>query len=293
MYNEITSNKRRTAILMVIFTAVILLISYTVGQMNGGGYSGLAIAACFSLVMTLVSYFSGDKIALASSGAKTIAKADNPYLYRLVENLSIAEGQPMPRLYMMDDRSINAFATGRDPAHASVAVTRGALEKLTSEELEGVLAHELSHIKNYDVRLMTVVSALLGTIIILGNLVWRMRLFGGRRDSRDNGNALFMVVGLILLFLSPIIGQLIQLAISRRREFLADAAGALLTRYPEGLARALEKIMKENIPLERANAGTAHLFISNPFGKDSTVQKLFMTHPPLIERIAILRKMGI
>lgn len=293
MYSEIASNKRRTVILMALFTAVILLAGYAIGQTSGYGYNGLLLAALFSFLMTLFSYFKGDKIALLSAGAKTIVKEDNPYFYRLVENLAITAGQPMPKLYMIDDSAINAFACGRSPVYASVAVTRGALEKLTNEELEGVLAHELSHIKNYDVRLMTVVSALLGTIIILGDFVWRMRLFGGRsRDRENNGNPIVLVVGLILLILSPIIGQLIQLAISRRREFLADASGALLTRYPEGLARALEKIASENIPLKRATTATAHLFISSPFGKKGSISKFFMTHPPLEERIALLRGMS-
>lgn len=289
MYNEIASNKRRTAVLMIIFTAVILLVGYLVGSQSGSGYGGLVVAAIFSFGMTLISYFSGDKIALASSGAKPIAKEHNPYLYRLVENLSITAGQPVPKIYVIDDPAINAFATGRGPTHASVAVTNGALAKLTNEELEGVLAHELSHIKNYDVRLMTVIGALLGTIIILGDWFWRIRLFGGNRNSRENGHPLIMIIGLVILILSPIIGQLIQLAISRRREFLADASGSLLTRYPEGLARALEKIGQENQPLARANAATAHLFIANPYGK---VHKLFATHPPIAERVAKLRRMG-
>src|SRR3989338_4704734 len=291
MYNEITSNKRRTAILMALFTAVVIFLGYTIGQMSGYGYNGLIIAMIFSFGMTLLSYFSGDKIALLSSGAKNITKEANPYLHRIVENLSITAGQPMPKLYIINDTAINAFACGRSPNHASVAVTNGALEKLTNEELEGVLAHELSHIKNYDVRLMTIVSALLGTIIILGDLVWRMHFFGGRsRDRENNGNPIMLVVGLILLILSPIIGQLIHLAISLRREFLADASGALLTRFPEGLARALEKIGQENIPMRRATAATAHLFIANPFGK---IHKLFATHPPIQERISILRKMSL
>ncbi len=292
MYNEIASNKRRTAFLMIIFTVIIVLAGYAIGQTSGYGYNGLILAAIFSFGMTIVSYFSGDKIALLSAGAKTIIKEDNPYVYRIVENLSITAGQSMPKLYIIEDAAINAFACGRSPAHASVAVTRGALEKLTNEELEGVLAHELSHIKNYDIRLMTIVSALLGTIIILGDMIWRMHLFGGRsRDRDNNGNPIMLVIGLILLILSPIIGQLIQLAISRRREFLADASGTLLTRFPEGLARALEKIGLENMPLERPSRATAHLFISNPFGKKGGISKLFMTHPPLGERIAILRKM--
>lgn len=294
MYSQITSNKRKTAVLIAIFMAFIVMLGYIIGQYTGYGYNGLILAAGISIAMTLVSYFSGDKIALLSAGAKLLAKNDNPYLWRLVENLSITAGVPMPKLYIMEEAAINAFATGRNPAKASIAVTRGALEKLENEELEGVLAHELSHIKNYDIRVMMIVGILLGTVVLLGDWLWRVHLFGRRRDENRNTHPALMIIGVALLILSPLIGQLIQLAVSRKREFLADASGSLLTRFPEGLARALEKIGQENNVLKHANHATAHLFISNPFGKTKNVLgKLFMTHPPLEERIAILRKIDI
>ncbi|MEK7211525.1 MAG: M48 family metallopeptidase, partial [Patescibacteria group bacterium] len=198
--------------------------------------------------------------------------------------------------YIIQDPGINAFATGRDPKHASVAITSGAMQSLEKQELEGVLAHELSHIKNYDIRLMMVVLVLVGLISLLANWMFRFRLFGGRRDDRESGQlgALLAIIGIVLMILSPIIAQLIQLAVSRRREYLADASGALLTRYPEGLARALEKISTQNRPLAHANDATAHLYFSNPFGKTkSTMHRLFSTHPPVEERIKLLRQMSI
>jgi heat shock protein HtpX len=253
------------------------------------------MAGFVAIGMSLGGYYGGDKLALATSGAKgPIEKNDNPYLYRIIENLSIASGLPMPKVYIIPDSAINAFATGRDPVHASIAVTTGAVEKLANEELEGVIAHELSHVKNYDIRLMTVVLVLVGLLALLSDWFMRMRFFGGRRDSREGGGAqaILMVIGLILIILAPIIGQLIQLAVSRRREFLADASAALLTRYPEGLASALEKISSEHAPLQRANNATAHLYIANPFGGAKHLfSSLFATHPPIQERIKTLRQM--
>jgi heat shock protein HtpX len=291
MYNQIDSNKRKTVILVVIFVALILFLGWVFGQLYNYGYGGLIIAAMISTGMTLVSYYQGDKVALWTAGAQAIEKNDNPYVYRLVENLCITAGLPLPKVHIIPDRAINAFATGRDPEHASIAITQGAIEKLANEELEGVIAHELSHIKNYDIRLMTIVIVLVGIVSIFADFMWRGR-FLGRRSSDDNkGGGILIIIGLILLILSPIISQLIQLAISRKREFLADADGSLLTRYPEGLARALEKIKMENLPVARASSGTAHLYIANPFsGKSLT--KLFSTHPPIDERIVALRQMA-
>ncbi len=242
--------------------------------------------------MSLVSYFSADKLALMSTGAKRISKEDNPYVYRMVENLCITAGVPTPKVHIIDSPALNAFATGRDPEHASIALTTGIVSALENEELEGVIAHELSHVKNYDIRVMTVVVVLAGAVALLGDFVWRAHFFGGgrRRNSREGGQAgaILMIIGLVFLILSPIIAELIKLAISRKREFLADASGALITRYPEGLARALEKIAANPTPLRTASAATAHLFITNPL-KGKSISSLFSTHPPVEERIKRLR----
>ena len=298
MYSQIDSNKRRTALLIAIFFIVVLLIGWAFSEMSDFGYGGLVLAAVIAVTTALFGYFKGDKVALFTAGAKgPINKSDNSYLYRLVENLTITAGLPLPKIYIIPDPAINAFATGRDPKHASIAVTTGAIEKLANEELEGVIAHELSHVKNYDILLMTIVIVLVGLIALLSDWFIRLRFYGGsHRSSSDRGGnqaqAIFLIIGAILLILSPIIGKLIQLAISRKREFLADASGALLTRYPEGLAKALEKIAAENMPLQKANNATAHLYIATPFGrKKHAFSQLFATHPPIQERIEILRKM--
>ena len=297
MYNQIDSNKRKSALLMIIFVIIVLLIGWAFSELTDIGYAGLIIAAVVSLAVALASYFKGDKVALLATGAKgPIAKNDNPYVYRLVENLAITAGLTLPKIYIIPDPAINAFATGRNPEHASIAITAGAIEKLENEELEGVIAHELSHIKNYDILLMTIVIVLVGLIALLSDWFIRINFFGGgkKRDNQGGGKLgmILLVVGLILLILSPIIGKIIQLAISRKREFLADASGSLLTRYPEGLAKALEKIAGENMPMRKSNNATAHLYIATPFGrKKHFMSKLFTTHPPVQERIAALRKM--
>lgn len=290
MYNQITANKRKTWILIAIFVAFIVGIGYVIQQWQGYGTGAIVTAAAISLVMTLGSYFAGDKVALASSGARRVNKEENPYLYRIVENLSITAGLPMPKVHIIDSPALNAFATGRDPQHASIAVTTGLMAALENEELEGVIAHELSHIQNYDIRVMTVVIVLVGLISLLAN--WILHFGGGRRSSDDNGRGnIFAIIGIVLLLISPLIAELIKLAVSRKREYLADASGSLLTRYPEGLARALEKISGSNTPLATANTATAHLFISNPF-KGKSISNLFSTHPPAAERIKRLREMG-
>ena len=298
-YDFIAANKRRSVALIAIFVIVVGLVGWAFYRLLDTGPAGLVIAVLLATVISLVGYYSGDKIALMAAGAQgPIAKADQTYLYNLVENLCIANGQPVPKIYLMPDEQINAFATGRDPTRASVAVTTGAIEHLENEELEGVLAHELSHVKNYDVRYMTLVAILVGILSLLSNYFWRASFFGGRRrQSNDGGGqiqAILMIVGLVLLIIAPIIGQLIQLAVSRKREFLADASGALLTRYPEGLARALEKIdARTEHALDHANSATAHLYFSNPFGpRAGGMSKLFSTHPPIAERVAALRAMG-
>ena len=296
MYNQIDSNKRKTVILISLFIAIILGIGYFLAEFMGYGYGMMGFAVIISLGMTLVSYFKGDKIALASTGAKAIKKEDNPYIYRLVENLCITSGMSIPKIYIINSPALNAFATGRDPEHASIAFTTGIIEKLENEELEGVIAHELSHIKNYDIRVMTIVVVLVGSIALISDMFFRLRFFGmggGNKKSSGGGQigAIIIVVGVVLLILSPIIAELIKLAVSRKREYLADASGALLTRYPEGLARALEKISGSKETLPHTSAATAHLFISSPF-KKKRVSGLFSTHPPIEDRVKKLRGMA-
>jgi len=295
MYKQIESNKRRTIILIIIFVAIILFLGWFFGQLYNFGYSGLGIAVVISLLMTLASYYKGDKVALWTAGAKgPLEKQDNPYVFRMVENLCITAGVPLPKIYIIPEPAPNAFATGRDPEHASIALTTGIIESLENEELEGVIAHELSHIKNYDIRIMTIVIVLVGIVALLADFFIRFRLFGGRRD-RESGQigAVLMIAGIVLAILAPLFANLIQLAISRRREYLADASGSLLTRYPEGLARALEKISAYKKPMRHANSATAHLFIANPFGSTKKfASNLFSTHPPIEERVKALRNMA-
>lgn len=294
MYSQIDSNKRKTRILIAIFLAFIIAIGYFLSFYSEMGYGTVVIAVIFSSITSIVSYYHSDKLALRSTGAKEITQKDNPYVYRMVENLCMSVGMPVPKVHIINSPALNAFATGRDPEHASIALTTGIIEALENEELEGVIAHELSHIKNYDIRVMTIVVVLVGTVALLSDFFFRFRLFGGgdnRRSSSSGGGqlgAVMAIVGFLLLILSPLIAELIKLAVSRKREYLADASGALMTRYPEGLARALEKIAASSTPLKTANSATAHLFISNPF-KGSKLKSAFSTHPPIADRIAKLR----
>ncbi len=291
MYSQITSNKRKTWVLISLFTVVILSLGWVFGAWYGDQNMGIILAVIVSTIMTLFGYYRGDSVALAVSGAKEVKKQDAPELYRLVENLAIASGLPTPRVFLIEDPSANAFATGRDPAHASVAVTTGLLQILDKQELEGVLAHELSHIKNYDIRVMTLVVVLVGVVILLSDWMLRSLYFKGR-DSDNKAAGVLLIIGLVLAILSPLFAELIKLAISRSREYLADASGSLLTRYPEGLARALEKIATLDQPMKRANHATAHLFLANPFDPHVTKKKFeqwFSTHPPIEERIKRLR----
>jgi heat shock protein HtpX len=263
-------------------------------------YAILEIATAIALIQGYVSYFHADSITLAISHARPVEKKDNPELYRLVENLSITAGLPMPKLYFIADPSPNAFATGRDPEHAVVCVTSGLVQVLDKKELEGVIAHEMSHIGNYDIRLMTLVVVLVGLVVLMSDFFLRWTfLGGGRRRGNNNGDGqlglILMIIALALAILAPIAATLIQLAISRKREYLADANGALLTRYPEGLASALEKISVNQIPVAEATKATAHLYIENPFkAKRATfLNSLFDTHPPVADRIKALRGMDI
>jgi len=292
MYSQIDSNKRKTNILIVLFLSFIIALGWFFGYVLQYGYGVFTLSIIISLTMTWFSYYYGDKVALKTSKAKEIKSTDNPYLFRMVENLSITSGIPMPKVHIIDSPALNAFATGRDPEHASIAVTTGIINALENEELEGVIAHELSHIKNYDIRVMTIVIVLVGTVSLLADMFFRMQLFGGSKDRDNKGNAgmILAIIGIVLVILSPIVAEIIKLAVSRKREYLADASGALLTRYPEGLARALEKISASSVPLASANSATAHLFISNPL-KGKALSKIFSTHPPIEDRIRELRKM--
>lgn len=292
MYSQIDSNKRKTNILILLFICFVLFIGWFLDVYMGYGYSAIVIAMVVAIFMTWTSYFHGDKIALSSNKAQQISQEDNVELWRLVENLAITAGIPMPKLYIINSDALNAFATGRDPEHASIAVTTGLLQALNKTELEGVIAHEMSHVKNFDIRVMMIVVVLVGTISLLANFFLRARGLGGSDNRRSSGNSsgIFAIIGLVLLIISPIVAELIKLAVSRKREYLADASGALLTRYPEGLAAALEKIQGSTQPLATANAATAHMFISNPF-KKKNITSLFSTHPPIEDRIQKLRTM--
>ncbi len=295
MYQQITENKRNTWILMSIFVGFLAALGYIWGYANGDLGAGLMLALVISLGSTAFSWFAGDKLVLWSSGAREITNREqNSYVWNMVENLCIASGLPLPRIYIIDDASPNAFATGRDPKHASIAMTTGILQLLENEELEGVLAHELSHVKNLDTRYLMVVSVLVGSVTLLGDLMLR-NSFRRRSSDRDSGGGLLMILGIVFIIIAPIIGQLIKFAISRQREYLADASGALLTRYPEGLARALEKISAQAQPLRSVSQATAHLWIADPYAKQSAigskVSQLLSTHPPVLERVQRLRKM--
>ncbi len=293
LYSQIDSNKRKTFLLMFIFVVFVTLLGYIFGRVYNWGYGGVIFICFISIFMSMISYYSGDKVALFSAGAKQLEKNENPYVYRMVENLSITSGNPMPKVYIMNDDSINAFACGRDPKHSSIAVTTGAIAKLENEELEGVIAHEMSHIKNYDIRLMTIVIICVGIISLLADFFIRGSFFRSR-DNENKGGGILIIVGIVLAILSPIFANLIQLAVSRKREYLADASGALLTRYPEGLANALEKIKRDGIGMQKTNTATAHLFISSPFGVGKkSFAKLFSTHPPIEDRINKLREMSV
>lgn len=290
MYSDIAANKRKTVIIMTLFFAFIVGIIWLYSKYFGGGtgifYGGLIGSAIY----VMFSYFAGAKMALAINRAKEIAKKDNPRLWRMVENLAITNGMPMPKVYIMDDPAPNAFATGRDPKHAAVCATAGILELMNDSELEGVLAHELGHIKNYDIRVTMIAFALSSFISLIADIILRMTFF--RNHDDDEGVPLpFLIAGVVAAIVAPIIATLIQLAISRQREYLADATGALTTRYPEGLASALQKIGDHGSSLQRQNAATAHLFFANPL-KGGAIAGLFSTHPPIEERIARLKGMG-
>jgi heat shock protein HtpX len=297
LYTQQDKNVRRTWFLMAVFLVIVVAIGWFISWYYGSPIF-LFIAIFIALAMNIAGYWYSDKISLSLARAVSADRNQYPELFNVVENLCITAGLPMPKLYIIPDMAPNAFATGRDKNHAAVAVTQGLLNMMDKNELSGVIAHELSHIGNRDILLSTTVVVLVGFIAILANIFTRSMWFGGNRrgNDREGGGqlgAILAIVGIVFVVLSPVVAQLIQLAISRKREFLADADGALLTRYPEGLANALEKIQGYGRPMATANNATAHLYISNPFGaKASTgLAKLFMTHPPTEERIKILRGM--
>lgn len=294
MYNQITSNKRKTwaliTVVCIIISGLVLILGYSAGS---DPYIALTIGAVIAVIYSLIGFFLADKTVLLSQGAKKLSKENGKEIYLIVENLTIASGTPMPEIYLIDDPSPNAFATGRDPEHAKIVFTTGLLERLNKLELEGVAAHELSHIKNYDIRLMTVVVVLVGLIALFADLIFRIGLRGNNRRTPVP----FILIAILIGGLSPVFAQIIRLAVSRTREYLADASAGLLTRHPEALASALEKIRDSQSSMKRANHATAHLFIASPFGQTrgrsfSFFQKIFATHPPIDDRIAKLREMG-
>lgn len=295
LYTQQGTNVRKTWLLMLTFLIMVIAIGYGAAYYLGNPII-LYVAVIFAVVMNVGSYWFSDKLVIKMTGAKPVTREQYPVLWNVVENLSITAGLPMPKVYVVNDAAPNAFATGRNPEHSAVAATTGLLQILDQTELEGVMAHELSHIGNRDMLVSTVAVVLAGFVAILADMFMRAMFFGGGdRDSK--GNAIFLVLGIVGIILAPIAAQLIQMAISRKREYLADASGALLTRYPEGLASALEKISAHSQPMRRANNATAHLFISDPFGNDKRslgqkISGLFQTHPPAADRIRILRNMG-
>jgi heat shock protein HtpX len=295
LYTQQSRNVFRTWMLMTGFFIVVIGVGW-LASLYYGNSSVLYVAVALSLVMNVGAYWFSDRVAIASVGAHPADEVQYLELHRIVENLAITAGLPKPRVYIIDDPAPNAFATGRDAKHAVVAVTTGLLNMMERSELEGVIAHELSHIGNRDILVMTVVVVLVGFLSVLANISLRMSMFGGGRDRDREGGALIAIAAIVAMILAPIAAQLIQLAISRKREFLADASGALLTRYPDGLASALQKIGAYQAPMLRASTTTAHLFISNPFGSHPAgqwVQKLFNTHPPIAERVAALEGMDV
>ena len=292
MYSDIAANKRKTIFLMfgfmIFVTAIVWIFSKYLGGSNNSNsvfYGGIIGAAIY----TVVSYYAGSKMALAFNRAKEIQKSDNPRLWRIVENLSITDGLPMPKVYIIDDPGYNAFATGRDPKSASVTVTSGLLEAMDDNEVIGVVAHEMGHIKNYDIRVSMVAFALTAVISLVADIILRMTWFSNNRD-RENNNQIFMILGIVAAIIAPIVATLIQLAISRQREYLADATSALTTRYPDGLISALSKIGEKGGTMRHQNTSTAHLFFANPL-KAHGLTNLFSTHPPIAERIARLKSM--
>jgi len=299
LYEEINRNRRVTWVLIGGFILFVAFLGYIFGELTAFGYFGVVIALIIAFAMSFTGYYYSDRIVLSISGARPVEKKEFPYLYNTVEGLSIAAGLPMPKLYVIDDPSPNAFATGRDPEHSAIAVTTGLLEKMDRLELEGVIAHEMSHIAGYDIRLSTIAVVLVGSIFFLSAWLRRSFFWGGmrRRRGRDITSVIILIIGLILAILAPIAAQLLRLALSRNREYLADVQGAMLTRYPPGLANALRKLAADRHTLRTANEATSHLYIVNPLrtegGLAQRFSELFSTHPPIEERIQRLDEMSL
>ncbi|MHB1325700.1 MAG: zinc metalloprotease HtpX [Thermoleophilia bacterium] len=297
MYEQIAKNKRLSYVLIVVMTAFLIVFGFSIGYVaTGMGWFGIVIAVVIAVAMTLTSYYKGDKIALATSHARQVTHDEAPQLFNVVEEMAIASGNPVPAVYIIDDSAPNAFATGRNPEKSSIAVTQGLLEMMNRDELQGVIAHEMSHVRNYDILFATLVGVMVGAIALMADFFLRWSFFGGsRRSSNNNGmlGVIMLVVALLLAILAPIAARMVQLAVSRKREYLADASAVELTRNPEGLANALQKIDSDPEVLEVANRATAHLYIAQPIKKfEKKSRGLFDTHPPIQERIAILRAMA-
>jgi len=296
MYEQIAKNKRLSYFLIIVVTALFIILGYSIGMAGGSGWLGLAFAFALAFIMGLTSYYQGDKIVLAASRAKKVTRGEALQLYNVVEEMAIASGNPMPEIYIIDDSAPNAFATGRNPQHSSIAVTSGLLEKMNREELQGVIAHEMSHVRNYDILYATLVGIMVGAIALMADFFLRWSFWGGGRRRDDSGGQaaiVFLIIGLVMAVLAPIAARMVQLAISRRREYLADASAVELTRNPNGLANALQKIADDQEVLEAANRATAHLYIAQPIKKfEKRSRGLFDTHPPIQERIKILRAMA-
>lgn len=290
------SNIRKTWLLITFFLIIVTTLGWAFSRIYGNPVI-FGFAFILSILMSLASYWYSDKIVIATTGARLLPETAAPEVHNVIENLAITAGLPKPKVYLVDSPQPNAFATGRDPEHAVVAVTSGILKIMNRTELEGVLAHEMSHVGNRDMLVSTVVVVLVGVVQLLSDIFLRSMWWRGRNDREGQASAIFLLVGIVLAILAPIAGILIQLAVSRKREFLADASGVLLTRYPDGLAAALEKLAHDNTPMRQANHATAHLWLDDPYqGKKNTVgwfAKLFMTHPPIEERIKKLREMSL
>lgn len=298
MYEQISKNKRLSYVLIVVMTAFLIVFGFVIGYVaTGVGWFGLIIAVIIAVTLSLTSYYKGDKIALATSRARKVTHDEAPQLFNVVEEMAIASGNPVPAVYIIDDSAPNAFATGRNPQLSSIAVTQGLLDKLNRDELQGVVAHEMSHVRNYDILFATLVGVMVGAIALMADFFLRFSFLGGGRRSSNNNSGIFgvimVVVALVLAILAPIAARMVQLAISRKREYLADASAVELTRNPEGLASALEKISGDQEVLEVANRATAHLYIAQPIKKfEKKSRRLFDTHPPIEQRVAVLRAMA-
>lgn len=285
MYRAIARNKRNTVFIILIFLIIIAGLGFVASYLYGGGSWGIFIGTVVgALIYVAIQYFAAGRQAIAIAGGREISKADDPRLYRTVENLAITNGMPMPKVYIIDDPAPNAFATGRDPKHASVAATTGLLEIMTDSELEGVMAHEMGHVQNYDIRVTTIVFGLVVVIGFLADVLLRMSFFSGGNRNSNNSNPIMLILGIAAMVLAPLVAALVQAAVSREREYLADATGALTTRHPEALASALHKLGEYGRPMKRQNTTMAHMWISDPT-KPGIVDRMFATHPPIAERI--------